>query len=81
MDARGGEEPPRIGSRLDPVRAAIAMVADGSARRVTIRTALSREILPAARRIARMAGVRVELADTAGARADLVVMPAGMGRR
>ena len=30
------DEPPKIGASLDPIRAAISLVADGVARRVTI---------------------------------------------
>ena len=32
------DEPPHIDSALDPIRAAIRMVADGSAKRVTVYT-------------------------------------------
>ena len=53
-------EPPRIDSSLDPIRAAIQMVADGSARRVTVCSAASDRLVPAARILARAAGVVLE---------------------
>lgn len=55
------EEPPRIGSSLDPIRAAISLVADGVARRVTVNLPSAATVMPAARQLARAAGVEVEL--------------------
>lgn len=54
------QEPPHIDSSLDPIRAAIQMVADGSARRVTVCTAATDRLVPAARILARAAGVVLE---------------------
>ncbi|MEA2652488.1 MAG: hypothetical protein QOI85_2209, partial [Chloroflexota bacterium] len=53
------EEPPHIDSSLDPIRAAIRMVADGSAKRVTVYTPETSRLLPAARLLARAAGVAI----------------------
>lgn len=50
----------RIDDALNPVRAAISLVASGSARRVTVHGGRGRELLPAARLLGRAAGVRVE---------------------
>jgi hypothetical protein len=55
------DEPPRIGSSLDPIRAAISLVADGVARRVTVNVPSATSVMPAARQLARAAGVQVEL--------------------
>jgi hypothetical protein len=70
------DEPPHIDSSLDPIRAAIEMVADGSARRVTVYTPGPSRLLPAARALARAAGVAIESGDGADADHDLVVAPA-----
>ncbi len=70
------DEPPHIGSSLDPIRAAIRMVADGSAKRVTVYTPETPRLLPAARRLARAAGVAIESADETDADPDVVVIPA-----
>jgi len=71
-----GDEPPQIDSSLDPIRAAIQMVADGSARRVTVYSPAPARLLPAARMLARAAGVAIESADESEAGSDLVVAPA-----
>ena len=55
------DEPPNIGASLDPIRAAISLVADGVARRVTVNLPSAAAVMPAARQLARAAGVRVEL--------------------
>ena len=70
-----GVETPHIGSSLDPIRAAIQMVADGSATRVTVYTPGPGDLLPAARALARAAGVAIESVDEAGGGSDLVVEP------
>jgi hypothetical protein len=70
------EEPPHIDSSLDPIRAAIRMVADGSAKRVTVYTPETSRLLPAARLLARAAGVAIESADETDTEPDLVVTPA-----
>ena len=69
------DEPPHIGSSLDPIRAAIRMVADGSAKRVTVYTPETPRLLPAARMLARAAGVAIESADETDADPDLAVIP------
>jgi hypothetical protein len=70
------EAPPHIDSSLDPIRAAIRMVADGSAKRVTVYTPETPRLLPAARMLARAAGVAIESADEAETDPDVVVIPA-----
>ena len=69
-----GVETPHIGSSLDPIRAAIQMVADGSATRVTVYTPATGDLLPAARALARAAGVAIESVEVGGG-SDLVVEP------
>lgn len=76
MTHADSDEPPHIDSLLDPIRAAIQMVADGSAERVTVYTAASAQLLPAARILARAAGVAIESVDETDADSDLVVAPA-----
>ena len=72
----GGEDPPRIDPALNPVRAAIDMVANGAATRITVHTMVGDQILPAARLLARAAGVTLEPTWRAGdAGWDLVVTP------
>lgn len=66
------DEPPRIGSSLDPIRAAISLVADGVARRVTVNLPSAATVMPAARQLARAAGVEVELVGDV-ARGDVTV--------
>jgi hypothetical protein len=69
------DEIPHIDGSLNPSRAAISMVARGEARRVTVHTATPSSVMPAARQLARAAGVRVELIDRAEAGDDLRVEP------
>ena len=76
MDPDSGDEPPRVDGSLDPIRAAISMVAEGSAERVTVYTPAVHVVLPAARSLARAAGVRIESSDETEAGTDLVVVPA-----
>ena len=52
---------PRIDSSLDPIRAAISIVADGVASSVTVQVPAASDVMPAARQLARAAGVTVEL--------------------
>ena len=59
------DEPPKIGASLDPLRAAISLVADGVARRVTSNLPSAEAVMPAARQMARAAGVQVELVGDA----------------
>ena len=74
-------EPPEIGAPLDPVRAAILIVADGHASRVTVHLPEAERVLPAALRLARSAGVTVELVRPGGDEADLSIEPlAASGR-
>lgn len=49
------------------------MVADGVARRVTVQTAAATAVMPAARQLARAAGVSAELVE-ADAQSNLVVL-------
>jgi len=70
------EEPPHIDSSLDPVRAAIRMVADGSAKRITVYSPDTARLLPAARMLARAAGVAVEAAGVTESERDLMVVHA-----
>ena len=70
-----GDDLPHIDPSLDPIRAAIDMVANGSASRVTVFTPTPARLLPAARMLARAAGVAVEWADESDAGVDLVVAP------
>ena len=69
------DEPPHIDSSLDPIRAAIQMVADGSAKRITVYTPDTARLLPAARMLARAAGVAIESAGVTESEPDLVVAP------
>ena len=76
MEPDRGEELPRIDDAINPVRAAIEMVASGSAKRVTLHSLVGTQLLPAARLLARAAGVTVEpIWSTAGAGCDLIVTP------
>jgi hypothetical protein len=52
-----GDELPRIDEELNPVRAAISMVAAGLASRIVVYAIGGEQILPAARLLARSAGV------------------------
>jgi hypothetical protein len=74
MEPDYNEDLPRIDDAINPVRAAIEMVASGSARRVTLHSIVGAQLLPAARLLARAAGVTVEATwSPAGAVCDLVV--------
>ena len=66
---------PHIDRSLDTIRAAILIVAEGAARRVTVHTPAALEVMPAARQLARASGVTVQLVDPADSRSDLVVLP------
>lgn len=68
MERRGDHsgEPSRIDAALVPIRAAISMVADGSARRVAVVVLDPETLIPAARLLGRAAGVRVEIVTEAG---------------
>jgi hypothetical protein len=79
MDSERDDAPPRIDASLDPIRAAIRMVAEGTARRVTVHAPEPHLVLPAARQLARTAGVRVEVVGDAGEETDFVLERA-MGR-
>jgi hypothetical protein len=75
MDIEEADGLPHIDSSLDPIRAAIRLVADGDARRVTVHTPASQMLMPAARQLAKAAGVRVELIGSSEAGDDLAVVP------
>lgn len=73
MDPNYSEDLPRIDEAINPVRAAIEMVASGSAMRVTL-SGIRVQVLPAARLIARAAGVTLEpIWWSGGPVCDLVV--------
>ena len=61
MDRHGIDELPRIDMSLDPIRAAISIVADGIATSVTVQVRTPSRVMPATRQLARAAGVSVEL--------------------
>jgi len=63
MDRSTAAEPPSIDASLDPIRAAISLVADGLASSVTVQVPEPSRVMPAARQLARAAGVSVELVD------------------
>jgi hypothetical protein len=80
MEPDYSEDLPRIDDAINPVRAAIEMVASGSANRITLHGIVGAPLLPAARMLARAAGVRVEpIWSTGGAVCDLVVMSSTEG--
>jgi len=68
-------EPPHIDASLDPIRAAIRVVADGAARCVTVHMRSAGRVMPAARQLARAAGVTVELVGSTDVGLDVVVLP------
>ena len=70
------EEPPHIDSSLDPIRAAIRMVADGSAKRISVYTPDTARLLPAARMLARAAGVAIDSDGATESERDLMVVHA-----
>lgn len=70
-------ELPHIGEALVSIRAAIDVVREGTATRVTVHAEAGEQILPAARALARAAGVAIEpvwWADGAGC--DIVISAA-----
>ena len=70
-------ELPHIGEALVSIRAAIDVVRDGTATRVTVHAEAGEQILPAARALARAAGVAIEpiwWADDTGC--DIVISAA-----
>ena len=71
-NAYGDNEPPRIDGTLDPIRAAISLVADGLASSVTVQVPEPSQVMPAARQLARAAGVSVQLVDAAN---QVVALP------
>lgn len=75
MTHPNGEDPPQIDGALDPIRAAIQMVADGSAQRVTVYSLASARLMPAARVLARESGVVVEGSDDTDIGAELAIEP------
>ena len=79
MDGSNLTKPPQIGVALSSLRAAIDVVADGGATRVTVHLPDARRLFPAATLLARRAGVGVELVETT--EPELTVMPiAASGR-
>jgi hypothetical protein len=67
---------PRIDRALNPVRAAISLIADGQATRIVIYAADGDRMLPAARLLARAAGVSLEPAwNRDGTGCDLILAP------
>ncbi|MGZ8476322.1 MAG: hypothetical protein ACXWWQ_08930 [Candidatus Limnocylindria bacterium] len=74
MDTSGPANVPQLGAPLDPIRAAISLVADGHARRVTVHTPAARQLMPAARQLARASGVTAQLVVPADSASDLVVL-------
>lgn len=75
MDTSGHVEPAQIGSALDSLRAAIDVVANGGATRVTVQVPEARRLLPAALQLAKRAGVQVELVEPADLDAELTFLP------
>jgi hypothetical protein len=81
VDGSNHAEPPQIGAALDSLRAAIDVVADGGATRVTVQMPEARRLLPAALQLAKRAGVRVELVEPHDVDAELTFLPvAAVGR-
>ena len=75
MDRSQQTEPPQIGGALSSLRAAIDVVAHGDATRVTVHVPEARRLLPAASRLARRAGVQIELLESADPESELTVLP------
>jgi predicted methyltransferase MtxX (methanogen marker protein 4) len=74
-------EPPQIGAPLENVRAAIDVVARGEATRITVHVGDAQRLIPAAKQLARRAGVRVELVEPMDPDSELTVVPlAASGR-
>lgn len=75
MEPNHSEDLPRIDEAINPIRAAIELVASGSAARVTV-SGIRAPVIPAARLLARVAGVTLELISWSGGPVcDLVVTP------
>jgi hypothetical protein len=81
VDGSNHGEPPQIGAALDTLRAAIDVVADGDASRITVQVPEARRLLPAALQLARHAGVRVELVEPADLDAELRFLPVAASGR
>jgi peptidyl-tRNA hydrolase len=75
VDGSDHAEPPQIGAALDSLRAAIDVVADGGATRVTVQVPEARRLLPAAVQLAKRAGVWVEIVEPADLDAELTFLP------
>jgi hypothetical protein len=75
VDRPHESEPPQIGGPLSSLRAAIDVVALGDATRVTVHVPEARRLLPAASRLARRAGVQVELVEPEDPASELSVLP------
>ena len=75
MDGSDHAEPPQIGTALDSLRAAIDIVAGGNATRVTVHVPEAKRLLPATLRLAKRAGVRVEVVEPADIEAELTFLP------
>jgi hypothetical protein len=67
--------PPQIGAALDRVRAAVDLVAHGDATRITVLAHDADRLLPAARSLARRAGVRIELVEPTDPEPELSALP------
>ena len=75
MGPPGAASLPLVDASLDPIRAAISLVADGDALRVTVHMPAAARVMPAARQLARAAGVTVELVGGENAASDLIILP------
>jgi hypothetical protein len=75
VDRSHETEPPQIGGQLSSLRAAIDVVAHGDATRVTVHVPEARRLLPAASRLARRAGVQVELVEPEDHASEMSVLP------
>jgi len=75
MDRSQEADLPQIGGPLSSLRAAIDVVARGDATRVTVHVPEARRLLPAASRLARRAGVQIELVEPTDPESELTVMP------
>ena len=70
-------ELPHIGEALASIRAAIDIVREGAATRVTVYAQAGDQILPAARALARTAGVAIEpISWSDGSGCDMVISAA-----
>jgi hypothetical protein len=68
---------PHIGEALVSIRAAVDVVREGAATRVTVHAEAGEQILPAARALARAAGVAIEpIWRTDGTGCDIVISAA-----